>query len=520
MMRPSWMPSVGDIVFILLLQFILLIIPNFIYGDGSTGWHLVTGQYILEHGQIPRSDLISYTFPDKPWVAYEWLFDAFIAGLDKIGGLKLLAVVCSSAISLLFLLLYEDCRRRGAHFFQAMTLCVMGALISAIHWLVRPHLVTFFAVFIYSRSLQEFVEEKISAKKLFLILSLSMLLWVNCHPAFLMGIVMVVIYLAADFIAWICNSEKQTADLLFKRMKVFALALLLISASTLANPYGIELYKYILEYLHQSVVLSQNDEFSSPVFHGQLQSVLLELFYFALALGLVSTQKKPNLGRFLLVLAFAHLSLSARRNMPLFVIVSLPFIAELLANSRFNCFAGLGNARLAPWLNFLKERWLSIGRTIDETEFSCTRHAIPIAFVLLFAVSCLGDGKALGFQLIKSDFDPKNKPVDVLKCLKEKNLDEKHGLSYDNWGGYIRYKTGMRVFIDDRSDFYGEKFYLEYADAATVQSNWQQVLDKHKIDWILFPNNSLLVANLKTAANWKLLCEDQASCLYVRRSKD
>ncbi|MBX9771631.1 MAG: hypothetical protein K2X29_09685, partial [Candidatus Obscuribacterales bacterium] len=501
---------------VLILALIFVFIPNFIFGDGSTGWHLVTGHYVLDHMQTPTKDLISYTFADKPWVAYEWLFDTVIAGLDKIAGLKLVSVACCSAIAWLFLLLYDDCRKRGCHFLPAMLICIMGALISAIHWLARPHLVTFFAVYIYTKYLQEFFENKISARKLLLVLGLTMLIWVNSHPAFLMGIVITGIYLVSELMVYFSISQSETKNESFKRCKSYGLALLTVLLVSFINPYGLELYKYIAEYLQQTAVISQTDEYGSPVFHGQLQSVLLELLFFALAIGLVCTDKKPALPRLLTVLAYAHLTLASKRNMPLFVIVSLPFIAELFAHFRVSLLAPLQNTTLASWLSPFKKILVSTGETMDTMEFACNKHALPAVTVLILAISCFNNGKALGIPLVKSDFDPKTKPTATLDCLKEQKLDEKQGFTFDNWGGYIRYKTGMRVFIDDRVDFYGQKFYLDYGDIATGQTNWRDVLSRYKINWVLFPNNSILVANLKTDPNWKLLCEDQSSCLYKR----
>ena len=30
-------------------------------------WHLATGRYILEHGEIPTRDVFSFTYPGAPW---------------------------------------------------------------------------------------------------------------------------------------------------------------------------------------------------------------------------------------------------------------------------------------------------------------------------------------------------------------------------------------------------------------------------------------------------------------------
>ncbi|MBX9723139.1 MAG: hypothetical protein K2X81_17180, partial [Candidatus Obscuribacterales bacterium] len=435
-MRPSWMPSIGDILFVLILCLFFVFLPNFILGDGSTGWHIVDGQYILAHGQIPQKDLISYTFADKHWVAYEWLFDLVLAILDKIGGIKMVAVACCSAIALLFALIYQECRKRGSHFISATFFCVSGALCSSIHWLARPHLVTFFEVFIFTKYLQDYFDKKISFRKLAIILSVSMLIWVNSHPAFLMGLVITGIYLVSDGLIWFCSADSEKRKESTKRIRDFAVLIAILLAVTFVNPYGLDLYKYIFEYLQQSAVWSQNDEFSSPVFHGQLQVLLLEFMYFALAIGLVCTQKKPSLARFLTVLAYAHLSLASRRNMPLFVIVSLPLITELIANSRFSVLASTDEKALEPsgFLQGVKQKWQKLGESIDAMEFTCTRHALPAVAVLVLFISCLSGGKIMGLKLVNSDFDPHTKPSKTLAWLKEDKLEPNVGMNYDNWG--------------------------------------------------------------------------------------
>src|SRR5437588_12205325 len=47
--------------------------------DGDTGWHIRTGEYILNHGTVPRQDLFSYSKPDAQWFAWEWLSDVVFA---------------------------------------------------------------------------------------------------------------------------------------------------------------------------------------------------------------------------------------------------------------------------------------------------------------------------------------------------------------------------------------------------------------------------------------------------------
>lgn len=512
------LPNVGDILFVLMLYLMLFTLPNFLLGDGSTGWHIVTGNWILDNHQIPRTDIMSYTFPDKPWVAYEWLFDVLLALCDRAGGLPLVAVAVGTSIAGLFTLLYQSCRKAGCYFLTAMWLCLIGSIVSSVHWLARPHIVTFFGLYVYSTLLEEYYRGIVSTRKLLLVLGLFMIFWVNCHPAFLSGFVLVAIYWFSALVIRLVNSSAESRTRSGKQLRDLSLAMAVAIAASFVNPYGIELYKYVWEYLHQGMVLSANTEFMSPTFHGALQPTCLEFLYFFLALGLATSTRKPTLPQFLAVLAFGHLSLSSVRSGPFFVIVALPFIGEQLSGSRLRELLP-GQFEPAKWLEKLNAFLKRIGDTFDEQEFSCTMHILPIVVVLFLGASCLNGGKLFGVQIVKSTFDPKTKPYATLEYLEKNKMWEQRGLNYDNWGGYLRYKTGHRVFIDDRSDFYGEKFYLDYGVMSVLEPGWQNVLDKYKIDWVIYPKQGALAEGLKETGKWRVAAEDAASEVLVRKTQ-
>ncbi len=58
----SPLPDIGDIIFILMLEMLLVGIPHFLFGDGSTGWHLVFRRLDLGARSCSHADIISYTF--------------------------------------------------------------------------------------------------------------------------------------------------------------------------------------------------------------------------------------------------------------------------------------------------------------------------------------------------------------------------------------------------------------------------------------------------------------------------
>src|SRR5207245_10056450 len=51
------------------------------------------------------------------------------------------------------------------------------------------------------------------------------------------------------------------------------------------------------------------------------------------------------------------------------------------------------------------------------------------------------------------------------------------------WGGYlINALYPQKVFIDGRSDMYGDDLLNSYLDVTSLHQNWQQVLDEYAVD--------------------------------------
>ena len=508
------LPDIADIIFLLLVFLMLNLLPNFVLGDGSTGWHLATGNWILNHHSIPTTDFLSASV-HKGWVAYQWLFDVIAAALARVGGMKLIAVATACAISWLFALVYLDCRRSGCHVLLALLLTILGALTSSIHWLARPHIFNFYGVFLLARHLEKYRTGVDSKKRFLLTTTIIMVLWSNLHPAFLFGFALIIIYMISEFCIWLFTARELRAASQ-ARLITFATALVTAGAASLVNPNATRMYGYIFRYLGQSTVLANTEEFLPPNLH-QFHAVCMLLILFAFVAALAGARRSLGLAPILTFLAFTYLALTSMRNEPLFVVVAVPIVCTLFAS--FSLRKALGGKPFAPasWLTSFLERVRPTVENVDVVERTCTMHLLPIATTGLLVVSCFFGGKFGPIEIVTSDWDPKNKPTDTLKCVEKNKLDWRNGLNLDNWGGYIFYNTGHQTFIDDRADYYGSDFYLDYAKMIQPAPDYKKVMDKHQIKWILMPLKSSSVAAFKAApADWKVLCEDKAATLMVR----
>ncbi len=513
--RMSPLPDVGDLLFFFIVNLMLFAKPSMLFGDGSTGWHIVTGQYVLANHGVPKTDIISASFPDKPWVAYQWLSDTLMAIMEKMGGLNMVAVGCSAAIAFLFVLMYDRARREGASLGLSTVLVIFAVLTSAIHFLARPHIFVFWGVFLFATMLDDFYRNKISGKRMLAFLLPFMLVWVNTHPGFMLGLLMSGIYFVFSALAFLKPERKSFA---IEKIKYLAILLAVSSVFALLNPYGTDLFTYIFEYLKGSAVLAETNEFKSPTFPGNIHSICLEVLFVFLICGLARAGKSLTGPSLVMLILFARLALSAVRYMPLFAIVSVPFIAILFKReSKAEAPAEVSHTQEpAPKINPLAKIQKSL-REFEIQENTCKMHVSCYLIILLLAfVACTGGG-FMGSPLLASDFDKKDKPSDTLKYIKDNRLSPAHGFNYDNWGGILRYKLNERVYMDDRADFYGVPFYLEYGAIVRGFPGWQDKLKERKIEWVLMPNDSVLTDNLSKLPDWKLATKDEAASLFVRK---
>ena len=64
------MPSLADFFFAALLAWLFLGGGGkTLLGDGDTGWHIRTGDYILANHTVPHKDLFTFTKPEEAWFA-------------------------------------------------------------------------------------------------------------------------------------------------------------------------------------------------------------------------------------------------------------------------------------------------------------------------------------------------------------------------------------------------------------------------------------------------------------------
>src|SRR6516162_9728104 len=184
------LPSMEDFAFLLPIMFLFGRMDGVktLLGDGDTGWHIRTGEWILANHHVPLTDLFSYTKLGQPWIAWEWLSEVVFAWLNARGGLALVLLVSILLLAVTFVLLFRLARRKAS---PAVAFLVLPLAIatSSVHWLARPHLFSMLFLLLFYSVLDEVREGKSRIFGLVL-LPAATIIWANLHAGFFLGIVL------------------------------------------------------------------------------------------------------------------------------------------------------------------------------------------------------------------------------------------------------------------------------------------------------------------------------------------
>jgi hypothetical protein len=518
------LPSVGDLIFVSLLSLLVFTALSVrLLGDAGIGWHIRTGQLILATHTIPRVDPFSSTMAGQPWFAWEWLYDLLVGSLDTAAGLNAVVLFTSVIIATTFTWTFRLLQRRNTNFLLALILVLLAASASMIHFLARPHVVSWLftvAWFWILESSEESCSDPAansSASLSVWLLPPLMVVWVNLHGGFLVGFVLLAIY----WISAVWQSIRRKTDRFDgvlhgiragKRARTLSLIGLLSALATFVNPCGWKLHVHIYGYLSNRFLMNHIDEFRSPNFHGVAQKCfagLLLLTLVALAL------KKREAGairasQFLVLLFAVYSGLYASRNIPvsslLLILVTGPWLSEATENL---------SGKLSD--NFAKRKpFLQRMQAIDR---GLRGHLWPIAAVSLACWTAAHAGKLGATQLMDAHFDAKRFPVQAVNYLENHNVPGPI-LSPDSWGGYLIYRLYPRtkVVLDDRHDLYGEEFLKSYLKMIHVEPGWNDFLKQHPAGCILVPKDSALANILLETPNWQPIYGDTLAILFIPAS--
>jgi hypothetical protein len=492
------MPSVADLIFVALLASLVFTpLSVKLLGDAGIGWHIRTGQEILATHAIPRVDPFSAQIR-KPWIAWEWLYDVLVGGLELSAGLNGVVWFTAVVIAAVFAAMFRLLVKRGTDVLVALLLTLLAMSASTIHFLARPHVLSWLFVLIWLWVLgsRELAVER-SDRRLWLLPAL-MLIWVNVHGGFLLGFVLLGIFWLGSAWTWLHLKESRIEESLQKiaagkRVRQLMLVGLASAVASLVNPYGWHLHAHIYSYLSNRFFMDHIDEFQSPNFHGIAQRCFLVLLLVAIA-ALVCRGNRLGLSQILLTLFAVYAALYSSRNIPISSIILAAIVGPLVS---------------LPGTKGFVQR-------MDMMDSTRRGHLWPIVATVATLMIALNGGRIGSRPLMDAHFDAGRMPVDAVSFVAQRGV-RSPVLSPDYWGGYLIYRLYPRkvVVIDDRHDFYGEPFLRSYLTMMHVEPGWEDFV-KWRSSCLVLPSSAALSVVLSKTPEWKPVYSDDVAIVFVR----
>lgn len=481
--RVSWPLVVGTLLFVLLLNTTGL--P--LLADPDSHWHVAIGKWILANGTVPTVDSYSHTFAGQPWIAKEWLSQLLLALADTAGGWGGVAALCAASIgvsfALLLRLLLVDIRPLPAVLFT-----LAAIVMTAPHFLARPHVLAFSVMLLWVAGLVRAVEQRRAPKPLLL---LAMLLWANLHGGFTLGLMLCGVFALEAVVTARDAAERKSLLVAWAK---FGVAAFLVACIT---PYGPESILVTFRIFGLGDVLGMISEWKSPDFQGQpmQELILLTAIFVALSFGL----KLPAL-RLLLVLGLLHLFLKYARNAELLAMLAPLAMAPLLARQWPSLRLGGGDF---PGRTFL-ERMASLGPPAGRYG---TLACLSLAAVFAGGLIRFGD--------IRPPTD--TTPIAVLDVARQANLQGPVFNDYD-FGGFLLH-AGIPTFIDGRAELFGGDFIKRYAEAVDLRGEepLEHLLDRYGIEWTLLRKGQPANKLLERLPGWRPVFNDDVAVVFARR---
>ena len=485
-------PSIGNVVFVSLLFVLAFSSAQGLLGDGDTGYHIRTGEIILQTWQIPTQDSYSFHYPPLKWTAHEWFSEVIMAAFFQTFGLTGVVLFFAFLFALTHWLLYQWLRRRSNDVFLCVIVTLIATASSSIHWLARPHAFSLLLIVVWCRCLDRFQSR---GENTLIYLPMMMLLWVNLHGGFVIGLVFVAIYLVGNtFYALTAGGVKSQEPI--RKAKALSMVLIATLVACFINPYGIEILWFPIRVTSDRFIVDRVTEFLSPNFHD-----VLPFKYMLLATigALALSRSALNLIETTLVLLLSYMALYSARHISIFAIV----VAPILLRSLESVLGEIPNGVL----RFYRRRVENL-MTIDGRVKG---YLWPVASILL--VLGLGATGAIEYR-----FSDKKFPVAAVEFLKTEPVTG-NMFNNDEFGDYLIFAAwpAYRVFMDGRSDMYGETLGNAYLRVANAQRGWKDVFDKYNITWVLFDTDSPLTAALEEQRDWQPIYSDRVATIFLKK---
>ncbi|MBV2235279.1 MAG: hypothetical protein KUL75_07000 [Sterolibacterium sp.] len=457
--------------------------------DPDFWWHLRTGEAFLNAGTLHAHDVFSYASKPELGVLAEWLSQIVLWLIYRTGGLPLTNLFVAAVVTLYCALTYRSCHKLLQGDEGKAILVTLACALIACFVAPRPQL---FSFLLFAGLLGLLIDCKYfqDTRRLWL-LPPMFLLWANLHGGYFIGLVMLGLFLASEWLRYCLRNDGDAVLSLaaLRRLTFWAGAALLATA---LNPHHFAYWLYPFEMLFASSGMNTIAEWLSPDFHNPFNLYFL-LLVFGFFLALLHARRRFDLTEILLPSLFIATAFVSQRNLPLAALAMAPFLALALQQRSYLPDEGHAATRqLGHKENGLN--WLLLLAALAGLGFSYP----GISTTLEKAAAATVPAKAVDF-------------------IEQHGIQGRMFNSY-NHGGYLVYRLypQRQVYVYGREDVYGKAFMRDYWAMYRGRANWRPLFEQQRIDYAILENDTPLRQLLLAGQDFRLVYENEHDSVLLR----
>lgn len=459
----------------LIIFFIALRIPF----DTDLFWHLNAGKVMVNQQSVLITDSFSFTKINENWINHSWLSQILFYLIYKISGYAGIMILVAIVTTATMLLIYRS--MVGNSILKAF-LIIFAVLISAVVWSPRPQIFSLLCFAFLYQLITKY--DKTNNKKFLFFIGFLFLIWSNLHAGFSLGILFLFLFILGKIIDLIVNYDKNSKE---KNKIKFLIILLAVSIIIVCiNPNGFNTWKVQFDTVSISTLQNQIDEWASPDFHKIEQQPFLWI-WLIFVLFISVTTYKYRFQEILPILAYGGLGFLAKRNYALFAIVIFPELSKIIVTFFEN---EIRNSYFARNWKFSIEKMNVIPKPIIQ-------KVINYCFIGLIGFAIMTKIIYLGNELVLKTYEKKLYPAEAIGFLESNSIPDGNLLNSYSWGGYINWKNpNIHVFVDGRTDLFGDEVLGDWIKLVNSESGFQDLLLKYDIGWVFLEKDMPIVKTL------------------------
>jgi len=455
--------------------------------DPDLWGHTKFGIDFIQNGRLPKVDSFSFTATGQEWINHEWLSETifgicYLINQDQ--GLFWLRTAIFCAFVFGMLTLYWI---RWAHLVFIFILTMFALPYFSIFLNVRPHSFTYLFVILTLLCLEAY---RVGKKGWIWFLPPLMILWVNLHGGFVVGVGLITVGL----LALIFQKENSLEELRSSEKRKLVIIIFLTLLSTLCNPYGTKLFSYL--FMALSLKRELITEWAT-VSNAQAAHHLTWFFLTGVLLIISKGWKRSTQTIFFIITAFFSFW-----NVRFFILLVIFGSLVLLVSAKI-----------------LWERYVDCERYafLNRLNSSMTIFLLLIAISLVVLPKVYRDINLYGAHV---QVDSSAYPTNAIKVLKNHNLGPNLALPFQ-WGEYAIWHLypKYKVSVDGRYETVYSSKYVESYIKSYYNGSLEKFLSDLKIDVIMVENMGESDRAISANGRWFDAYRDETAVIYVPKGK-